>query len=76
MRRTWATFLNAEFGFFGVLVVTFTHTPLFCGQQSLTCLFFKVLKIVCIAGDLLLRVFFLRPFLMIWFIVGMVGVRL
>ena len=28
---TLATFLNAEFGFFGVTVFTTVHTPLFCG---------------------------------------------
>src|SRR5437667_1731012 len=29
--RTRATFRNAEFGFFGVVVYTRVHTPRFCG---------------------------------------------
>ena len=31
---TLATFLNAEFGFFGVVVYTQVQTPLLCGQAS------------------------------------------
>src|SRR5256885_9070232 len=30
--RTRATFRRAEFGFFGVIVLTCRHTPRFCGQ--------------------------------------------
>ena len=32
VRRTRQTFRSAEFGFFGVVVYTRTHTPRFCGQ--------------------------------------------
>ena len=31
-RRTFATLRSAEFGFFGVVVYTFMHTPLRCGR--------------------------------------------
>lgn len=31
-RRTFATFLKAEFGFFGVVVYTRVQTPRLCGQ--------------------------------------------
>jgi len=34
VKRTFATFLNAEFGFFGVVVYTRVHTPRRCGQAS------------------------------------------
>src|SRR5947209_4337002 len=30
--RTRATFRSAEFGFFGVIVLTTVHTPRFCGH--------------------------------------------
>jgi hypothetical protein len=33
VKRTLATFLRAEFGFFGVVVYTLTQTPLFWGQD-------------------------------------------
>ena len=32
-RRTLAIFRRAEFGFFGVLVLTAVHTPRFCGES-------------------------------------------
>ena len=32
VRRTLATFLKAELGFFGVTVLTEVQTPLFCGE--------------------------------------------
>ncbi len=54
---TLATFRRAEFGFFGVVVNTLTHTPLFCGLP-------------CKAGALERLSFFSRPFLTSWFIVG------
>jgi hypothetical protein len=34
VRRTLATFLNAELGFLGVTVLTDVHTPLFCGELT------------------------------------------
>ena len=56
-RRTRATFLKAELGFFGVTVMTFVQTPRFCGHPSS-------------AGDLVLCVTFSRPFLTSWLMVG------
>jgi len=34
VKRTFATFRNAEFGFFGVRVITCKQTPRRCGQFS------------------------------------------
>jgi hypothetical protein len=39
--RTRAIFRSAEFGFFGVVVVTFVHTPRFCGQPRLRYTYFR-----------------------------------
>ena len=50
VKRTRAIFLNAEFGFLGVVVVTFTHTPLLKGEGKKTGLFFLVLKLRQRAG--------------------------
>src|ERR1041384_5438585 len=55
--RTRATFLNAEFGFFGVCVNTRTQTPRFCG-------------LTCNAGLFVLVTMFLRPCRTSWLIVG------
>ena len=44
VRRTRATFRSAEFGFFGVMVVTRTHTPRLNGAENNTGRFFKTLK--------------------------------
>jgi hypothetical protein len=55
--RTRAILRRAEFGFFGVIVATFTHTPRFCEQA------FK-------AGDLVLCLLFSRPNRTSWFNVG------
>src|SRR4028119_1233273 len=58
VRRTFATFRSAEFGFFGVVVYTRVHTPRFWGQPSR-------------AGTLLRFAFGSRPCAMSWLIVGM-----
>jgi hypothetical protein len=55
--RTLATFLNAEFGFFGVVVYTRVHTPRLAGQLAS-------------AGTLLLVTGALRDFRTNWLIVG------
>ena len=57
-------FRRAEFGFFGVCVFTWRHTPRFCGQDSRT-------------GDLDRLTMGLRPLRMSWLIVGIawIGVR-
>src|SRR5271165_2836685 len=57
VKRTFATFRNAEFGFFGVRVITCTQTPRRCGQSAR-------------AGDFDFTTTFLRPFLTSWLIVG------
>src|SRR5579862_219940 len=57
VRRTLATLRNAEFGFFGVRVITCTQTPRRCGQFAS-------------AGDFDFTVAFLRPFRTSWLIVG------
>jgi len=41
---TLATFLNAEFGFFGVIVKTFKQTPRLNGEKLLIGRFFLTLK--------------------------------
>src|SRR6185436_849546 len=58
LKRTRATLRSAEFGFFGVVVYTRTHTPRFCGQD-------------CNAGDLVFLCLSWRPLQMSWLIVGM-----
>jgi len=57
VKRTLATFLNAEFGFLGVVVYTRVQTPLRCGHESK-------------ARDLLLVLMTFRPFLTSCDIVG------
>jgi len=54
---TLATLRKAEFGFFGVVVYTRTHTPRFCGDP------FK-------AGVVALLLIFLRPCRTNWLMVG------
>jgi hypothetical protein len=55
--RTFATLRSAEFGFFGVRVMTCVQTPRRNGQ-------------FVSAGDLDFTVIFLRPFRTSWLIVG------
>lgn len=57
---TLAIFLNAEFGFFGVVVLTLMQTPLLKGDQYFFGLFLIVLKPKAKAGDFV----FLRAFLL------------
>jgi hypothetical protein len=57
VRRTFATLRNAEFGFFGVRVMTCTQTPRRCGQFTS-------------AGDFDFKVTLLRPLRTSWLIVG------
>ncbi len=51
VRRTRAIFLMAEFGFFGVLVVTLTHTPRLKGAGKKTGLFSMELNVRVKATD-------------------------
>jgi hypothetical protein len=61
---TLAILRKAELGFLGVVVATFTHTPLLKGELLLTGLFFKELKEKVKAGDF---GFFLLLFLLFRF---------
>src|SRR5687768_12389338 len=60
LSRTRAILRSAELGFFGVIVLTWRHTPRFCGlaSRSLT---------------LLIRARLRRGFLINWLIVGIVA---
>jgi hypothetical protein len=58
--RTRAIFRRAEFGFFGVVVLTLMHTPRLKGLTVFFGLFLSALKVIIIAGDL---VFFFVDFL-------------
>ena len=51
VRRTRAIFRSAEFGFFGVVVDTFTHTPRLKGQFKNVDRFLIVFVIKPKAGD-------------------------
>src|ERR1700746_1494143 len=57
VNRTLATLRSAEFGFFGVRVITCTHTPRRCGQSVS-------------AGDFDFTDTLRRPFRISWLIVG------
>ena len=45
VNRTLATLRRAEFGFFGVVVYTFVHTPRFCGLPFRAGLLLLVVKL-------------------------------
>src|SRR3954463_5740735 len=57
LSRTRAILRSAEFGFFGVIVLTCRHTPRFCGEA-------------CRSLTLLIRASARRGFLISWLIVG------
>ena len=57
VKRTRATFLKAELGFFGVTVQTLVQTPLFWG-------------LACSAGAFVFFLTFFRAWRTNWFIVG------
>lgn len=68
---TFAIFLCAELGFFGLAIVTFRHTPLLKGAESNT--FFTDLTLLsenCNAGALDLTFLASLGFLISWLIVG------
>src|SRR3989339_1399072 len=71
-RRTRAIFRKAEFGFFGVVVVTLRQTPRLKGAPLRSSVLFlcKVSSVVCMAGYLLFLITFTLPFLTNWFTVG------
>jgi hypothetical protein len=57
---TLATFLRAEFGFLGVIVVTFVHTHLFKGFPLLEVFIVQAIEflVTCRAGALLFTTLF------------------
>ena len=63
VNRTRAIFLMAEFGFFGVFVVTFTQTPRLKGAGKNMGRFFIVLKVRVKAMDF---DFLLKRFLLVF----------
>jgi hypothetical protein len=71
---TLATFLKAELGFLGVIVLTCKQTPLLKGLLVLVYFFFKGLKFVDKAKWDTFCFFAFLGFLTNWFIVGMVGI--
>jgi hypothetical protein len=62
-RRTLAIFRMAEFGFFGVFVVTLMQTPRLNGELSFVGLFSSVLKLRIKATDFGFRAIFFLLFL-------------
>ena len=68
---TRATFLKAEFGFFGVEVNTFKQTPLLNGEEYFFGRFFKTLKPKAKDGVVARFGVLFLPFLINWWIVGM-----
>jgi len=70
VRRTRAILRSAEFGFFGVVVVTFVQTPRLKGELWKTGLFKILLKLFpsAVERDFFLRV--LRGRFTSWFVVG------
>jgi len=71
---TRAIFRSAEFGFFGVIVETFTHTPRLNGPCDLTGLFLSVLNTWVMAGDFVFDDLDFRGFRLSWLIVGIIRV--
>jgi len=70
---TLAIFRKAEFGFFGVVVLTFKHTPRLKGLIDAVGLFLRVLKTLLNAGDFVFLTFGFLTFLFSWFIVGILS---
>src|SRR5262245_24304226 len=72
--RTRATLRSAEFGFLGVWVRTWVHTPRFCGEpdlpSTLRSRFVWELKLKSSAGAVAFLAFGVRPFRTSWLIVG------
>src|SRR5688572_22741986 len=71
VRRTRATFRSAEFGFFGVRVMTWRHTPRRCGAPRpalVVCL--RVFSVRRRAGAFTFLTAGLRPLRTSWLMVG------
>ena len=69
-RRTLAILRSAEFGFFGVAVLTAVQTPLFCGEEVSIARFCKELYPFCRAGAVDFLTAVCLPFLTNWLNVG------
>jgi hypothetical protein len=72
VNRTRAIFRRAEFGFLGVVVVTFVHTPRLNGDGYLVGWFIKELNPRLSATAFGFVVTFVRPFLISWLIFGII----
>ncbi len=73
---TLATFLWAELGFLGVLIVTFKHTHLLKGAGISTfSLCLSLLRPNCNEGDLDLFTFWFLHFLINWLMVGIRAIQ-
>src|SRR6185369_5365134 len=71
VRRTRAILRNAEFGFLGVIVRTWRHTPRFCGAPGIgTCRWRRLFQFLRMAGALILAILARRPWRTSWLIVG------
>src|SRR6188508_2077152 len=69
--RTRAILRSAEFGFLGVIVRTWRHTPRFCGAPGIgswRC--FRLFQFFRIAGALIFDCLGVRPLRTSWLIVG------
>src|SRR6476661_8100179 len=71
VRRTRAILRSAEFGFLGVIVRTWRHTPRFCGAPGIgTCRWRRLFQFLRMAGALILAILARRPWRTSWLIVG------
>ena len=73
---TLATFLKAELGFFGVMVLTTVQTPRFNGLLSLVYFLFNELKLILRATDFDFLILFFLFLLISWLIVGILICKL
>lgn len=78
LRRTLATLRNAEFGFFGVDVYTFVHTPRLNGLPLRYSVLtrWRLSQVNWSAGDFDFTTGCVRPLRISWFIVGIVNKKL
>src|SRR3954471_24269301 len=71
VRRTRAIFRRAEFGFFGVIVRTWRHTPRFWGAPGIgTWRCRRLFQFLRSAGALTFEIFGFRPRRTSWLMVG------
>src|SRR5512134_3926070 len=69
--RTRAILRSAEFGFLGVIVRTWRHTPRFCGAPGIgTWRWRRLFQFLRIAGALIFEILARRPWRTSWLIVG------